>query len=57
MEISFIEMESELPPADIAKLIRYIESEGIPCDYTPYGSFDYLTLTIVRVDCINIGID
>jgi hypothetical protein len=48
---------SEIPPADIAKLIKYIESQGVKCEYTPYGSFDWLELIIEDEDEIEVDTD
>jgi hypothetical protein len=45
------------PPVDIAKLIQYIESEGIQCEYNPYGSFDYIEVSIKDVDEICVDMD
>jgi hypothetical protein len=46
---------SEVPPADIIGLIQYLESKGIPCEYSPYGSFDYHYVDIHDVDSISIS--
>ena len=48
---------SDTPPDDIAKLIQYIESEGIPCEYNPYGNFDYLEVIIKNIDEIYVDTD
>jgi hypothetical protein len=48
---------SDTPPDDIAKLIQYIESQGIPCEYTPCGSFEYLELIIKDVQEFSVDMD
>jgi hypothetical protein len=45
------------PPADIAQLIQYIESEGIQCEYRPSGSFDYIEVSIKDVDDIYVDVE
>jgi hypothetical protein len=51
------QMDLEIPPADIAKLMRFIKSKGIPCEYSPYGSFDNLELIIKYPQDISINTD